>query len=362
MNTREHKLSRRDFIFSTAAFTATAALLRAQEPTGDVATSQKAAVTEKSIVSIANGDNRRKNAYEALLAIEDQIMPKLKTKKYVIIKPNIVNTRNQLASTHVDCLRGILDFLAPRFKGPVVIAESSAGYTIEGYENFGYVKLPQEFKPMEVQLVDLNEEGKYRTHCILNGDLHLVPIRLAARLLDSDAFIICSAILKTHNTVVATLSVKNMALGAPLHNARKETQRWNDKRVFHGGVRQTHVDIAITAQRLQPYWGATVIDGWEGMEGNGPNNGKPVQSKIAIASTDYIAADRVGVEVMGINPEWVGYLNFCANMKLGQANLQNIEIRGAKLSDVIKKYQMHDDIERELKWMGPMKEIPEKLG
>jgi len=362
MNTRENRITRRNFLLSSVAFAATSALLRGQQPSGNAAATQKEAVVEKSIVAISNGDSRRKNAYEALLAIEDQIMPKLKTKKYVVIKPNIVSTRNQLASTHADCLRGILDFLAPRFKGPVVIAESSAGYTIEGFENFDYTKLIQEYKPLEVQLVDLNEEGKYKTHCILNGDLHLVPIRLAARLLDPDAFIICSAILKTHNTVVATLSIKNMALGAPLHNPRNDTQRWSDKRVFHGGVRQTHVDIALTAQRLQPYWGATLIDGWEGMEGNGPASGKPVPSRIAIASTDYVAADRVGIEVMGINPEWVGYLNFCANSGLGNANLENIVIRGAKIADVAKKYEMHKDLERELKWMGPMKEIPEKLG
>jgi len=149
-------------------------------------------------------------------------MPRLKTKKYVVTKPNIVSTNNQLASTHANCLTGILDFLAQRFKGLVVIAESSTGYTIEGFENFGYTKLKQEYKPLEVQLVDLNEEGKYKAHYILDGDLHLVPTRLLARLLDPEAFIICLAILKTHNMVVATLSIKNMAPGVPLHNTRND--------------------------------------------------------------------------------------------------------------------------------------------
>ena len=41
---------------------------------------------------------------------------------------------------------------------------------------------------------------------------------------------ICSAVMKTHNTVIATLSVKNMALGAPLHSAPGERPEWNDKR------------------------------------------------------------------------------------------------------------------------------------
>jgi hypothetical protein len=58
----------------------------------------------------------------------------------------------------------------------------------------------------------------------------------------------------------------------------------------------------------------------------------------------------------------VGYLGFCAKAGVGQGDLSKIDIRGAKLADVTKKYQMHRDLERELRWMGPMKEIPEKLG
>lgn len=353
--------SRRHFLWAATAITASPALLRAQEPPAALAREDTPA-KPSSIVAVSNGNSRRRNIADALVAIEHQILPVLKTKKYVIIKPNIVSTKNQLASTHADALHGILDFLEPRFKGPVIIAESSAGYSMEGFDHFGYTKVATEHKPLPVSLLDLNEEGKFLTHSILDGNLHLVPVRLAARLLDPDAYIICSAILKTHNTVVATLSLKNMCLGAPLHNARKESARWNDKRLYHGGVRQTHVGIAMTAQRLQPFWGATVLDGWEGMEGNGPGSGTLVPSRIAVASTDYIAADRVGLEVMGINPEWVGYFGYCANLGLGQGNLDRISIRGPKLTEVTRKYRMHNDIERELKWRGPMTEIPEKLG
>lgn len=361
MNSTENKFSRRNFLWTTAAFAASTALLRSQEKAVESVPAHPASA-RRPVVSISNGSGRRQNICEALVAIEDQILPVLKTRKHVIIKPNIVSTRNQLASTHVDALHGILDFLAPRFKGPVIIAESSAGYTTEGYENFGYRGVVSEHKPRDVSLVDLNEEGKYVTHSILNGDLHMVPVRLAARLADPEAYVICSAILKTHNTVVATLSLKNMALGAPLHSARKESSRWNDKRLYHGGVRQTHVDIALTIQKLQPFLGLAVLDGWEGMEGNGPGSGTLVPSKIAIASTDFVAADRVGVEAMGIDPDWIGYMRFCAEAGLGESDLAKIDVRGAKLAEVSRKYRMHDDIERELRWMGPMKELPEKLG
>jgi uncharacterized protein (DUF362 family) len=319
-------------------------------------------VNSRSLVSVIRGEDRRKNVFEALMAIDKDIAPVLKTKKYVVIKPNNVSTVNQLAATHADAMRGELDYLERRFKGQIIIAESSAGNTMEGFEAFRYTRLPGEYKTLDVRLVDLNEEAKYEVLPVLDANLHLQPVRLAARLLDPEAFVLCSAALKTHNVVVATLSVKNMTLGAPLHQAPKETKHWNDKRAYHGGVRQTHYDMMLTAQRMKPFWGATVIDGFEGMQGNGPASGTPVPSRIAIASRDYIAADRVGVEAMGINPGWPGYLLYCWQVGLGQYDLAQIDIEGDKLAAVQKKYQLHGDIERELQWLGPMLEVPAKLG
>ncbi len=78
-----------------------------------------------------------------------------------MIKPNNVSTVNQLAATHADALRGKLDYLERRFKGEVIIAESSAGNTMEGFENFKYTRLPGEYKSLKVRLVDLNEEARY---------------------------------------------------------------------------------------------------------------------------------------------------------------------------------------------------------
>jgi uncharacterized protein (DUF362 family) len=317
---------------------------------------------KRSLVSLIQGSDRRKNVYTALRAIDSQIAPQLAKKKYVLIKPNNVNPVNQLASTHADALRGALDYLAERFRGPVCIAEGAAGETMMGFENFHYPQLAKEYPSLQVKLLDLHAEAKYEVLPVLDADLHPTPVRLAARLFDPDAFILCAAMLKTHNTVVATLSVKNMALGAPLHNAPKETPRWNDKRKYHGGVRQTHYDIFLTAQKMRPFWGATVIDGYEGMEGDGPNSGTPVASRIAIASTDYFAADRIGLEAMGVDPAWVGYYLYGWQAGLGQYDSGKIDLEGETVASVTKKYRLHNDIERELQWMGPMGELPPRLG
>lgn len=315
----------------------------------------------RSRVALAHGENRRKNISEALLSLDPQIQLALRRKKYVLIKPNNVSTEIQLASTHVDAISGILDYLAPRFRGPVMIAESSAGDTLVGYDHLGYKPLEKEWKSQRVSLLDLNREAKYQTHTLIDYDLHIVPVRLAARLFDPDAFVICCAVMKTHNAAVASLSVKNMVLGAPLHSIAGESY-WNDKRKYHAGIRQMHYNMLLTAEKLRPNWGLAIIDGFEGMEGNGPNSGTPVPSRVAIASTDYIAADRVALEVMGINANWPGYLVYCGKVGLGQYDLSKIDVAGAPIASVQKKYRLHMDIDRQLQWMGPMEDLPPKMG
>ena len=318
------------------------------------------ALDRRSTVAIQPGGDRRKNVYAALKAIDADLQAKMKGRRYAVIKPNFVNTVNQLAASHVDAIRGILDYLAESFPGPVVIAESSAGDTREAFANFRYGALANEYRRQQLKLIDLNDEAQFERVALLDADLHIVPCRIAARLADPQAFIFSAGVLKTHNTVIASLGIKNMVLGAPLHQPNSERPHWNEKRKFHVGLRQTHYNMMVTAQRLN--WGATVIDGYEGMEGNGPNSGTPVASRIALASTDCVAADRVAAETMGIDPEWLGYVKYCGAIGLGQFDASKIEVIGARVADVKKQYRMHPDIELELQWRGPLTELPFNLG
>jgi uncharacterized protein (DUF362 family) len=130
---------------------------------------------------------------------------------------------------------------------------------------------------------------------------------------------------------------------------------------LHTGMQQPplgphlmNYNLTLVAQKLAPFWGATVIDGLEGMEGNGPVAGTPVPSGIAIASLDYIAADRVGVEAMGIDPSWVGYLQYCEQVGIGNYDISKIEVRGEKIAAVARKYHLHSNTDRNLQWMAPL--------
>ena len=307
----------------------------------------------RSTVSLVKGEDRRKMVYNALMGIDAELRPALQRKKYVLIKPNLTSVTIQLASTHPDTLRGILDYLAPRFKGPVIIAESASGDTVTGYDNFKYTQVASEFRSQNVSLIDLNDEGRFVAFPIIDYNVHPVPIRLAARLLDPDAFILCAAIPKMHNAVVVTMAVKNMAVGGTLRSNRKDT-RWSDKQKFHVGAQQMNYNLSLVSQRMAPFWGAAVLDGYEGMEGGGPVSGQPVPHRIAMASMDYVAADRVATEVMGVEPTWVGYLQYLEQVGVGNYDIAKIDVRGETIASVKRTYRLHPDIDRHLQWMGPM--------
>ncbi len=136
----------------------------------------------------------------------------------------------------------------------------------------------------------------------------------------------------------------------------------NDKRKYHVGIRQGNHNLYVVTKRMMGNWGLGVIDGYEGMEGNGPWSGTPVAHRIAVASTDFLAADRVGVECMGIDAGWPGYLNYCYQDGLGQWDLSKIDVVGAKIADVRIKYRQHADVDRMLQWQGPMQDLPPNLG
>jgi len=72
-------------------------------------------------VALIKGNDRRDIVYQALKKIEDEVIASIGDKKKMLIKPNFVITSRQLAATHVDAVRGILDFLKPHFKHQIIV-------------------------------------------------------------------------------------------------------------------------------------------------------------------------------------------------------------------------------------------------
>lgn len=94
-----------------------------------------------------------------------------------------------------------------------------------------------------------------------------------------------------------------------------------------------------------------MLDGFQGMEHNGPVSGTPVDHKVAVVSTDWLAADRVATELMGFDFNKIGYLSFAAKAGLGEGDLSRMAIIGEKVTDHIRQYRPHDRVEEQYKWM-----------
>ncbi len=306
-----------------------------------------------SKVSLTTGDHRAEMTFQGLKPFSRQIKNAIGTKR-VLIKPNNVMMDRPLTSSHVDTLEGILEFLySIGVKENIIIAESAAnGSTLEGFDNYGYYNLLKRFP---VKFMDLDQDKFELIHVFDEKDFRPHPVRTSGMMLDPDTFIISAAKLKTHDRVVATLSLKNIVFGAPIKDPgftwgknRKAGTR-NDKPIAHGGgIRGINYNLFSLAGKLHP--DLSVIEGFEGMEGNGPNSGTPVDHRVCVVGMDWLASDRVALELMGINVADVGYLNYCADAGMGEWDLAKIEVVGQNLNDHIRKYKLSDNIETQLIW------------
>jgi len=75
---------------------------------------------------------------------------------------------------------------------------------------------------------------------------------------------------------------------------------------------------------------------------------------VCVVSTDWLAADTVSAELIGVGIGKIGYLIYCAQAGMGQADLAKIEILGPALKDHIKKYKEPANMDKLLSWQKPL--------
>lgn len=247
-------------------------------------------------VAIVKGFSRYENIIQAL----DLLDPQAIRGKTHVVKPNFVSTDNQLAATHRDAARAVLDFLRKHSKNPVIIAEGAAlRDTHDGFRNFGFKDLVDTYE--DVELRDLNRD-KHETFTLYDHNLTPLELRVAKTVLDSDHRVSLS-IPKTHDTSMVTLSLKNMAVGSLIRNTGKSIFNVvggladrilvhvpcrvkpffsfqslsrigitkissSDKVKLHKGYLNMHLFLYQLIRLIPPH--LSVLDGYAAMEGNGP--------------------------------------------------------------------------------------------
>lgn len=278
-------------------------------------------------VALVKGNDRKANIRKALELIAGDIDPK---GRRPIIKVNFVSTHKPLSATHPDAVRAIVEFLKDRGEKDIVVAEGATiGPTSRGFREYGYQALAKEY---DLELIDLNDPEYFKVIYVIHPDMKPHPVKLAHAMLDPNNYIISVTRIKTHLLVGVTLTAKNVIMGAimvmdkvRMHPTEPGVKVLDDN--LFNVMQHLHIDVGV-------------LDGYEGMEGNGPVDGEPVDHRVAIAGTDYVAVDRVGTEVMGVDFDNIRYLNYLWDYGFGEGDLSKIKVIGETIESCRKQYTM----------------------
>ncbi|MFC1717503.1 DUF362 domain-containing protein [Candidatus Poribacteria bacterium] len=299
----------------------------------------------KSKVALIKGDNRRDNMRRAMELIQEDLAAKICCQE-VIVKPNCLRATSPLCCTHVDALRGILDFVPYSSPESVTIAEiCNDKEPLGSFKELGYMPLAEEY---DVSLIDPTEDDDWVEIQLLNKDFQEVTAHISKRMVDCKCRI-SAAVAKIHDTVIMTASWKNM-MGAlasqdkvKMHGVRKHSDR-----VLASEIVILPQNLLRLAKAIPPHIGA--IDGFIGMEGSGPVSGDEKPLGVAIVSTDFVAADAVCAKTMGFEPMDISYLNYAHEQGLGTAVLDDIEIVGSSIEDVVSEFVPHPNYPTQCTW------------
>jgi uncharacterized protein (DUF362 family) len=296
----------------------------------------------KYFVSIVKSNSHYDGVANALRLIENQIKEGVVGKKRVLVKPNFVSIRRQLAATHVDAVRAVLDILRKHYVGKITIGEGpSSGRLEDGLRNFSYLQLQDDY---DVEFVDLNEDDYIEVEA-LDQELKPMKLHMSKTVLESD-YKISMAMPKTHDRFIATLSIKNMAVGSLIgHHKGKVHFGYNPQ---NRDLKIANLNIAKMGQIAMPHLG--VLDGFVGMEGTGPISGERVDLSVAAASIHPVSLDAVMAKIMGFNPQDIGYLHFLHEWTKSPIDPGMVNILGVTVEEVARKFKPHPAYGQMLRW------------
>ncbi len=300
-------------------------------------------------VSVIYSQNRYQNVYQALNLLKSDISQKIAGKKNIVIKPNLCVADNLLAVTNIEAVLALLDFLRRDLNVSQNIIIGEGPFDRGGLEgclrNYGYY---EKLKDYNITFVDLNSDES-KNFDIKYGKKSLT-LKLAKTILDSDFLIsICPA--KTHDAVITTLSIKNVAVGSMVVPEFPPRIGGHTRAMIHGSFYKINNIISGVAKYIMP--SLALIDGTVAMQGDGPVSTDAVDFGLAFASLDPVAADSLCSYLMGFDPKHIGYLYYCDQMGLGTNNLDQIEVLGVKdVSKYQKQFKPHSTYKQQLNWQA----------
>jgi uncharacterized protein (DUF362 family) len=317
------------------------------------------ATSDVSFVGSSSSGTRRQMIIDVLEPFRTTVAAGI-VGKNILIKPNIVASTPVLCATHVDAMRGLLDFLRSITSAPIIIGECPANGT-PGWAAVGFNALTSEYTG--ITLMDLGNTASMPavTRHIWNTDFTTTKsISISSAMVDPSYYVISICRPKTHNCMVLTGVNKNILMGAPLVASKQLMHGqagWysgqhtdEDKCLAYNLFQLANVIYTSGAPAL------AVLDAWEGMQGEGPVSGSSIMQYCAVASIDPLAVDRLCAKLMGFSDTATDPMNkatpsytdaralvWISNAGLGNYDLSKINfINGtlANLTTYVKSYAL----------------------
>lgn len=218
--------------------------------------------------------------------------------KRVVLKPNLVEYHSaRTINTNPLVVAAALDAFRSLGAKEVLVADGP-GHQRDTEMLLELSGLDEVIKDAKTKFVDLNLDNIHRVPTATQYTT-LQELWLPETILSAD-LVVSMPKMKTHHWAGVTLSLKNLFGVIPsLHYGwPKNVLHWN-------GINESIADIATT---VRP--GFTIIDGIEGMEGNGPLHGETVNSQVLVMSDNLPAADATATRLMGLDPTRIVHLNY----------------------------------------------------
>jgi uncharacterized protein (DUF362 family) len=232
--------------------------------------------------------------------------------KRIVIKPNLVEFEEEgVINTHPVLVHATLEAMRVLGAREVRVAEGPGHRraTLEMCERAGYFDLIRDFESNFIDL-NLDDVTRIKLHRPVSklSELYLPNTVLGADLL------ISMPKMKTHHWVGATLSMKNLFGVVPggVYGWPKNVLHW-------AGIDQCIADL----YKLFPKH-FCIVDGIDGMEGNGPIQGIRKHAGVVIAGADMAAVDATCCRVMGLDASRIDYLRLAVDGNLGNLDAEQI--------------------------------------
>jgi uncharacterized protein (DUF362 family)/Pyruvate/2-oxoacid:ferredoxin oxidoreductase delta subunit len=235
----------------------------------------------------------------------------------VLLKPNLLfgKAAEKAVTTHPSIVKGMIKIVRERGGIPFIGDSPSVGGLVRTAEKAGIKRVADE---MNCPLVEFDRP-------VLSAKgvgKHFKQLEIDQAILEVDVIINLPK-WKTHGNTLLTLGVKNLfgCIPGP-RKALWHLRAGEDRKLFA----QVLVDLY---QVVKPP--LTVLDGIVGMEGNGPNSGRPIPLGLILASHDALSIDQVVCDLLGISRKALLTNRVAFEQGFGR---DGIEVLGERVEDV----------------------------